>query len=397
MTQYVYDKDISLAPGVQEQIARVVEQHLLRIADGGSGFLKSGGAVSVADALGLSIDASGNLVGNFVPRTGSLSSLLALDGGVGEISSATDLPAVVRHAGVAGEAFALMPFGAVRVVNIAATAYNFGAITIKPDVRVHVINPTGVGSGTVSISAGYFIGQPLRVLMLTGGGGGTLTGLTVTGGSTSISSNQCLDLTWNGTTWSVENILSLVGNGLLAFSVFGAATAEGDGSVCIGASASSLAAADNSIAIGPVTTQSPTEMGLGAGAYARKRYVGLSAVTTNATPKELTIDRNAATSANRVSFSTNSTILRVKAVISGKNGAGADIVQFVREAVIYSSGSTATIVSSPTNPTDVISGITGSPAAALGVTGNQLTVTVTGSTQTITWSALVEQIEMAGA
>ena len=71
------------------------------------------------------------------------------------------------------------------------------------------------------------------------------------------------------------------------------------------------------------------------------------------------------------------------------------MLQFVREVVVLSTGSAATLVNTVTSSGDVNSGITGSPAAVLGVTGNQLTLTVTGSTQTLTWSALVEVIEMA--
>lgn len=50
-------------------------------------------------------DANGNAIANIVPRTGLLADLLALDGGVGEVSSATDTRSIVRHTGVAGEAY----------------------------------------------------------------------------------------------------------------------------------------------------------------------------------------------------------------------------------------------------------------------------------------------------
>jgi hypothetical protein len=103
-------------------------------------------AVAVAAALGFSFDAQGNIVANIVPRTGTLASLLALDGGIGELSSATDFPAIVKHDGVAGEAVALMPFGAVRVTPITAVTFNFGAVSVRPDVRVQVLNPTNIGS-----------------------------------------------------------------------------------------------------------------------------------------------------------------------------------------------------------------------------------------------------------
>jgi hypothetical protein len=314
--------------------------------------------------------------------------------GIGELSSATDFPAIVKHDGVAGEAVALMPFGAVRVTPITAVTFNFGAVSVRPDVRVQVLNPTNIGSGTLSLGNGYFIGQPLRLYMLTGGGGGTLTGLALTGGTTSLSSNQILDLVWNGSSWTLENSFFMGGNGFLALSVLGAGPAAGDGSLAIGSGAATAAAAKNATAVGPVQAFTPNEVAIGVGSYARKRYNSLSTVTTSATPKEATTDRNTAASTNRINFSTSAGMYRVKATISAKDGAGANMLQFVREVVVLSTGSAATLVNTVTSSGDVNSGITGSPAAVLGVTGNQLTLTVTGSTQTLTWSALVDVIEM---
>jgi hypothetical protein len=283
-------------------------------------------AVAVAAALGFSFDAQGNIVANIVPRTGTLASLLALDGGIGELSSATDFPAIVKHDGVAGEAVALMPFGAVRVTPITAVTFNFGAVSVRPDVRVQVLNPTNIGSGTLSLGNGYFIGQPLRLYMLTGGGGGTLTGLALTGGTTSLSSNQILDLVWNGSSWTLENSFFMGGNGFLALSVLGAGPAAGDGSLAIGSGAATAAAAKNATAVGPVQAFTPNEVAIGVGSYARKRYNSLSTVTTSATPKEATTDRNTAASTNRINFSTSAGMYRVKATISAKDGAGANIL-----------------------------------------------------------------------
>jgi hypothetical protein len=67
---------------------------------GGVSFSAGGSAQYAA----LPIDAQGNAVANIVPRTGTLASLLALSGGVGEISSATDVHSLVKHNGVAGGA-----------------------------------------------------------------------------------------------------------------------------------------------------------------------------------------------------------------------------------------------------------------------------------------------------
>lgn len=57
----------------------------------------------------LETDANGNVIANIVPRTGLLSDLLALDGGNGEISVATDKRALVQHNGVVGGALPFYP------------------------------------------------------------------------------------------------------------------------------------------------------------------------------------------------------------------------------------------------------------------------------------------------
>ena len=350
-------------------------------------------SAAVAAALGIAFDAKGDLILNIVPRTGTLASLLALDGGAGEIASATDAPALVKLTGNAGEAVALMPFGTVRVQSITAVSFVFPALTIKPDARIVTINPTNVGSGTATIAAGTFIGQPLRVMMLTGGGGGTLTGLPVDGSTTSISSNQALDLVWTGTAWHLENQTTFAGNGLGAFGLF-LGVATGAGAIAIGQNAQ--AAGAKSLAVGPVTAAGIGEVAIAAGTKASRRMIGLQGATTTAASTELTADGAAATAANRYKPAASGSVAavaRIKVTVSGKDTAGNNVCQFVREAVILSDGITATLVNSPTPPADVVSGITGTPGATLGVNGPNLTVSVVGSTQSIHWAALVESVE----
>lgn len=83
-------------------------------------------------------DASGNVYANVVPRTGTLSSLLALAGGVGELSCATDADAIVKHNGVAGQARAfyagsggLILYNSTAVTNDTITCSGYGELLLN--------------------------------------------------------------------------------------------------------------------------------------------------------------------------------------------------------------------------------------------------------------------------
>lgn len=73
------------------------------------------------------LDVGGNAIANVNHRTGTLAALLALDGGVGEISVATDTKALVLHNGVAGGAVAFYRGGPSDSVFFIATASTLGA------------------------------------------------------------------------------------------------------------------------------------------------------------------------------------------------------------------------------------------------------------------------------
>lgn len=60
--------------------------------------------VVIRQDIPLVFDDDGNLIANVSHRTGTLSNLLALAGGDGEFSKATDVDAIVVHNGVAGQA-----------------------------------------------------------------------------------------------------------------------------------------------------------------------------------------------------------------------------------------------------------------------------------------------------
>lgn len=71
---------------------------------------------------GLTFDTSGNIVANIVPRTGELATLLTISGGAGEVSTATNVRALVLHNGVANGAVAFYP-SAVRSLNTFAKPF----------------------------------------------------------------------------------------------------------------------------------------------------------------------------------------------------------------------------------------------------------------------------------
>ena len=74
-----------------------------------------------AGANALSKDTNGNVTANVLHRTGTLSSLLTLAGGDGELSCATDAAAIVKHTGVAGQAKAFYAGGGLVLYNSTAT------------------------------------------------------------------------------------------------------------------------------------------------------------------------------------------------------------------------------------------------------------------------------------
>lgn len=73
--------------------------------------INTGGSVSLEGPDGtkyaaLPVDANGNIIANVNHRTGAIADLLTLSGGDGEIGVATDVAALVRFNGVAGQAVA---------------------------------------------------------------------------------------------------------------------------------------------------------------------------------------------------------------------------------------------------------------------------------------------------
>jgi hypothetical protein len=80
-------------------------------------------ASGITKYAALPLDPQGNAIANIIPRTGTLASLLALDGGNGEISVATDVQALVRHNGTPGGAVAHYRAGVTDAVYFDSFSY----------------------------------------------------------------------------------------------------------------------------------------------------------------------------------------------------------------------------------------------------------------------------------
>lgn len=89
-------------------------------------------------------DGSGNVTANVLHRTGTLSSLLALAGGSGEISCATDADALVKHNGVAGQAKALYAGGGLVLFNSTAVTNDTIDCSSYSELIINSNGPTAI-------------------------------------------------------------------------------------------------------------------------------------------------------------------------------------------------------------------------------------------------------------
>ena len=111
----------------------------------------------------LPIDANGDVIANLVPRTGLLADLLALGGSLNEIAIATDVKAVVRFTGVAGQAVVVadgsriltitVPDGGTGVYTPAIPIADYDAITLFSSATPGYtsVNIGDIGAGTIKV------------------------------------------------------------------------------------------------------------------------------------------------------------------------------------------------------------------------------------------------------
>jgi hypothetical protein len=124
-------------------------------------------------------DASGNIVGDWIPRTGNLASLEALAGTQGELASAIDTPAIVQLTGTAGGAYTFLPFDTVQSDTFSGSGAIAGTIPCTSQT-VRVTLGGAMTSFTGTLQNGYLDGQTLTVQFISTPASG-LTSITVNG------------------------------------------------------------------------------------------------------------------------------------------------------------------------------------------------------------------------
>ena len=119
----------------------------------GSWYTRAGDTLTAAGFSTIPVDASGNILANVLHRTGTLASLLTLAGGNGEIGVATDVNALVKYNGVAGQAVA---FYRNRYSHIAAGTANGGTPVVSTLTQCG-INPINDVSGLIDNANGWIL------------------------------------------------------------------------------------------------------------------------------------------------------------------------------------------------------------------------------------------------
>ncbi|HET8685957.1 MAG TPA: hypothetical protein VFM18_04755 [Methanosarcina sp.] len=154
---------------------------------------------TVSGTSNLQFDSSGNLIASIVPRTDTLANLSALAGGVGELSSATDVPAIVKHNGVAGGAVPITAFDSVYAYTF-STGTGTVSGTINPLARTVTVTIGGaVTQVNVTLGNGSFNGQLLTLHHLSGG---NIAVYTINGSTIQmILGDSRMTIVWNGSSW----------------------------------------------------------------------------------------------------------------------------------------------------------------------------------------------------
>jgi hypothetical protein len=149
---------------------------------------------SGSGVLGIPVlDASGNFVGIWIPRTNtSLTTLEGLAGNLGELGVATgSIPAIVQFTGTAGSSFTYFPFTSTMAGSITGS----GSVTTAIPCMASIVR-LSIGSAitgvTATLQAGYIDGQPLTVEIVSTGA--SVTSLIVNGQTVVSSTNAITSL-----------------------------------------------------------------------------------------------------------------------------------------------------------------------------------------------------------
>lgn len=353
------------------------------------------GAAAVVSAIS---NSTTPIQGKWIPRTDTFDNLKALDGNAGELSAATDVPAILKHTGVAGASQPFMPFGATYMRTFTANE----AFTLAPVWHKFGFDSAAVGATcTVTLSNGFYVGQSLVLFNHSSTSSVVLATTIDTGSNTTIAYGYETELVWSGTLWRLIQTRQSITNELDWWpgncSINGGQVIGGNyvsgtvGSMAIGKGAAVAAA--NAVAIGSTSIEahSPNELALSFGTGAGRHYCTLQGTTTSTSISELTLDGTAGASGTRFSFSLLSGLILVKIRIFGRI---ATTNAFTAERWVFlslSSLGAPTIVGTvQTIGTDITNGTIGSPTITIGVTTSKLTVSVTPVVATsTTWKAQI--------
>lgn len=380
------------------------------VLEGSSGDLATGLA-----ALGITFDENGDIVANVVPRTGTLSALMAVSGSLGELASATDVPAVVRLSGAPNGGKMITPFDGVTTVTLTGSSY--GAQTWPCDCGKLVVASAGGTDATTSISTtisnGYVPGQKLEVY-ISGALDPATFAIAAANGPIVVSGGQLVTLEWcalmiTGNAWVIRDIVTIdVYPGTFAANMQGSFAWFGGipGAISSRVHGASTTEED---AIGTVvhgdglTIGTPYAMVHGvsnlSGKSAYQQLTCVHASTSAASATELT--QNGAAGNGRVNrgvlFPVTSGMYRIEVTIIARAGStntwvGTRVI-YVRTSTL---GAPTIIGSTDTIGTDVAGGVTAPTAitfAAVGGSTRAITISVTPANTTATdWAAAVKVV-----
>lgn len=334
----------------------------------------------------LSYDSSGNLVANVIPRTGTLASLVGvsgIDGGVGEIASATDVPAVAKLNGVATQGVQITSCDNVLVITSASATVT---TTVKPDANKLYFTASCVY--TLTLSNGYFVGQRISIEADTD----TATEVDITlvdgavtlGNISSTTYGNVIEVQWNGAGWKYVSGTATRG-GNFSESLAGAASPFSAEAVAVGRGVVAVSKDK-----GFVVCTNPTNTNVDANniaevkiGFGNKSASGLAELYAAgaAGTFELTTDGAAGSASNRIAFQAGM-IYRCRLVVNARIATLNTTTTYwsgIRDFVVCVNnlGTAITVSSVNTLGTD-LSTVTGTaPSLAIAGSSGKLTVNFT--------------------
>lgn len=336
------------------------------------------------------LDGSGNAVANVVPRTGTLSNLLSLSGGAGELASATDEPAIVQFTGTPGGATAFYPGAPIYVVPRVLGTNSYVAPLTNKIVMPFV---SGAAVANVTISGAPKIGHAVAVE----------AHQLCTFYASPVSEGCGATFRWSGTSWvrdATTYILPSTTFGGYPPTAIGGAIFS-DLSMAVGAVGIGFEAdASNTMAtiLGTGTTFWDGSSVLGISSQIQNtaiHHVVLGGVTTTASQvKTLTLDRGAVTETSVLAIPPVRGSYDIHVLLIANAGNTTSCCRMEREFLVNAASGGATINTPATTglPSDVNVGMAGASLnIEVNATYNSIDLTVTAPTAAMStrWAAFL--------